>query len=265
MTVAPHLGFKSASIRSTSSTRSVGKDDSGAPRRDMRPNEIGLLNDAAHELRSPLACLRGYGDLIADGRVAGDELRVLGERIRLQARRLSETVDDILELAQIDAHRGANFNLHPHPVERLIADALDALGPERSERVEVLVPEHPLPALWVDRSKLTRALLNLLDNACKYSPAHAPVILRVGLRGGSPTNPKHLSFHVRDHGTGISPEDTRRVFDRFFRAARTSELPGSGLGLPISRQIAQLHHGALRLRSQLGAGTIASLVLPLRN
>jgi len=176
---------------------------------------VDLLYDAAHELRSPLAYLKGYGELIANGRIEVADLRRIGERIRLQASRLSETVDDILELARIEAHGGANFKLRLHSISQLMGDALDALGPERSERIEIQLPSGSIPHAWVDRSKLCRALVNVFDNACKYSPSDTPITVRIGVRGGAGGVPTRVSVHVRDHGLGMERKDAQRAFERF--------------------------------------------------
>lgn len=251
MPVAPPLGSESPQLAAPM-----------APHATLQ-NEVDLLSDAAHELRSPLASLKGYGDLIAKGRVAGIELQRIGERIRMQANRLSETVDDILALAQIEAHRGANFKLRLHSVEQLLADALDALGPERSERIEVMLPSEAVPAVWVDRAQMTRAFLNVLDNACKYSPENETIDVRITLLGGVNASSPRVSIRVADRGIGIDRRDACRAFERFFRAESVSILPGSGLGLAITEQIIRLHRGSVRLRSRLGVGTIVSILLPL--
>jgi signal transduction histidine kinase len=224
---------------------------------------VDLLYDAAHELRSPLAYLKGYGELIANGRIEVADLRRIGERIRLQASRLSETVDDILELARIEAHGGANFKLRLHSISQLMGDALDALGPERSERIEIQLPSGSIPHVWVDRSKLCRALVNVFDNACKYSPSDTPITVRIGVRGGAGGVPTRVSGHVRDHGLGMERKDAQRAFERFFRAKSDSALPGSGLGLAITEQIIRLHRGRVSLRSRRGVGTIVSIVVPV--
>ncbi len=248
-------------VRKPSAIQSLGMPSDERP--VTRPTDIGLLSDAAHELRSPLAYLQGYGDLIAKGRITGAELRQIGERIRVQANRLSETVDEILALAQIEAHQGANFKRHFHSAEQLIADALDALGPDRSERVEVILPLGTSPSVWVDRAQICRALVNVFDNACKYSLSSTPITTRMVLHPGSDTSTPRVSLQIADRGIGIGPLDARRVFTRFFRAEAVSTLPGSGLGLAITEQIVRLHGGRIRLRSRLGIGTVVSIVLPL--
>ena len=261
MSVAPHSG--SELLAQLADIYPLASH-SRSPGPSAKPSsKVDLLCDAAHELRSPLAYIKGYGELIASGRIDETDLRRIGERIRLQASRLSETVDDILELARIEAHRGANFKLRLHPITQLMSDALDALGPERSERIEIRLPSDSIPPLWVDRSKLCRALLNVFDNACKYSPGDTPITVRIGVRGGASGVPTRVSVHVRDHGLGMERADAQRAFERFFRAESVSALPGSGLGLAITEQIIRLHRGRLSLHSRRGIGTIISILLPV--
>jgi signal transduction histidine kinase len=258
----PDIGSeKPLFVLRTSDNESLGMPSDERP--VTRPTDIGLLSDAAHELRSPLAYLHGYGDLIARGRITGDELRQIGERIRVQASRLSETVDEILALARIEAHRGANFKLRLHPIDQLIADALDMLGPERSERVEVHLHPGIVPSVRVDHAQICRALVNVFDNASKYSLSSTPITTRMVLHPGSDTSTPRVSLQIADRGIGIGPRDARRVFERFFRAEAVSTLPGTGLGLAITEQIIRFHGGRIRLRSRLGIGTVVSIVLPL--
>jgi signal transduction histidine kinase len=231
--------------------------------RSVQRRDIDLLSDAAHEIRSPLARLKGYGDLLAHGQVSTDEIQGLGERIRRQAERLAGTVDDILELAQIEAHGGRNFRLRETDLHALIIDVLDSLPVEQSERISVIHTEEPLPPVLVDRARISRALANVLDNACKYSVPGRPITVRASLRRPAP-EAVWIAIHVRDQGIGINEEDSRRAFERFYRAEAVCQQTGSGLGLAIAEQIVRLHRGRIQLRGRLGQGTIAALMLPAK-
>jgi len=234
------------------------------PAKSGRLRDIDLLSDAAHEIRSPLARLKGYGDLLAHGQVSSAEIQRLGERIRMQANRLADTVDDILELARIEAFGGNNLRLHPTDPKALILDVLDGLSFEDSERISVICTTESLPPVMVDRARISRALVNVLDNACKYSPPGHPITIRTSLRRPTPST-GWVAIHIRDHGIGIGEEDAGRAFERFFRSETVIKQPGSGLGLAITEQIVRLHKGKIRLRGRPGRGTVAALLLPAAN
>lgn len=234
-----------------------------APLDNSAQSRINLLHDAAHEIRSPLACLKGYGDLLTRGDLSRDDLHDIGERIRRQAARLSETVEDILELTEIDAHCGANFRFRTTDVESILHDALDAIEPERSERVEIRIRNAPVPQMLADPARLTRALINVLDNALKYSDGRRRVTLsaRAEFKNDNRGGP-HLLIRVHDRGIGMSESDARQAFKRFFRSQAVSHLPGTGLGLAIAQQIVRLHRGELKLTTRLGYGTVVTMSLP---
>jgi len=234
------------------------------PAQFSAPARIDFLCDAAHEIRSPLACLKGYGDLLARGNVAAGDLQHIGERIRRQATRLSETVEDILELTEIDAHRGANFRFGRVAVEPILYDALDAIEPGRGERIQIAIRGGLLPSIMADPARLSRALVNVLDNALKYSDCPHQVTLSAnhGRRRGTRTRPC-VSIRIHDRGIGMAADDARRAFERFFRAQAVADRPGTGLGLAISQQIVRLHQGEIKLRSRLGFGTVVSITLPV--
>lgn len=231
------------------------------PAMPVQRSKIDMLSDAAHEIRSPLARLQGYGELLEHGRIPSGEIQAIGERIRRQASRLASTVDDILELARIEAHGGRNFRLRPTNAQALILEVLDGMPVDESERISLVHTAEPLLPVMVDPSRMGRALINLFENACKYSPPGRPITVRISLRRPSPTAP-WVAIHVRDHGMGISQEDASRAFGRFYRSEAVSSVPGSGLGLAIAEQIVRLHDGRIQLRGRCGSGTIASLMLP---
>lgn len=222
------------------------------------------VSDVAHELRTPLTALRLVGDSLA-GQVEGRG-GVLVERLQRELDRLQLLVTDLLELSRLEntllreGDRYVTLDL----VER-ITSAWTSLGPLAEQRgitLQWTAPESvPLRG---DPSRLHRALLNLFDNAVRHSPDGAPVEVSIVPSG----NWWRLS--VRDHGGGLSEEDERRMFERFYRGdpsrdrSRRGGVPlgGSGLGLAIVQQIAVTHGGRVQGRNHGEGGAVMDLFLP---
>lgn len=227
-----------------------------------------LVADVAHELRTPLANIRGYLEAIEDGLVRADEatLRILRE----EAAQLNRLIDDLQELAQAEA--GAlRLDRHPADLGELIEHTLAAARARAAEREIALVAaaEPDLPPVEIDAQRIAQVLQNLLGNALRHTPPGGRI--EVGARRAAPAT---VEVWVEDTGSGIAPDDLPHVFERFYRAdvsrthsdaasADASERAGSGLGLAIARWIAQAHDGEITIDSDDGKGTVCSVFLPL--
>ena len=217
-----------------------------------------FVSDASHELRTPIAVLKGYADLLE--RWGKDDPQVREESIlaiQSEADRMRRLVDQLLFLARGDSGRA--------PLQPAVLN-LSELLEEVWEESRMIDPAHrwlldaPQPVSFTgDRDMLKQALRILSDNAAKYSPADAEILLHCGTaEDGSPT------LTVRDHGMGIKPQDLPHVFDRFYRSdpARSRQSGGSGLGLSIAHWIIARHGGYIEVSSWEGIGTRFRIVLP---
>jgi two-component system OmpR family sensor kinase len=230
-----------------------------------------FVADASHELRTPLTSIRGFAELHRQGAVSepADVGRVLG-RIEGEAQRMGLLVDDLLLLARLDQQRP----LEQKPVDLLtlaadaVADAA-AIAPERTVRlVTASLEQAPPPVVTGDEPRLRQVLGNLMSNALRYTPAGAPISVRVAVEG------PYALLEVVDAGPGMNPGDAQRVFERFYRAdpARTRGGPvagapvagGSGLGLSIVAALVAAHGGTVSLQTAPGAGATFTVRLPLR-
>jgi len=209
-----------------------------------------LVADASHELRTPLTSLRTNLELLERGQPTdpAERQQVLGELVG-QMERLSTLVSDLIDLARDEQTQLLVEDVH------LDAIATDAIAEMRMRYPEVRF-ELDQSATAVDvvrgvRSRILRAVTNLLDNAGKWSPNGG--LVEVTVRGNEVT--------VRDHGPGIAPEDESRVFDRFWRAPAARQLPGSGLGLAIVKDVAETHGGRVTIERPSGGGAFFRLRL----
>ena len=217
------------------------------------------VSDVAHELKTPLTALLLVGESLA-GQVE-DRHGLLVQRLQRELQRLQELVSDLLELSRLE-------NLLPREEGRydqvelreLVEAAWASLRPLAEQRqIELaLAGPSPCPARG-DGPRLHRALLNLLDNALRYSPEGSAI--EVGLRSSG----DWWLIDVRDHGMGLSDEDRSHMFERFYRGDPSrvrSQRAGSGLGLAIVQQIAVTHGGRIQGRNHPQGGTVMELVLP---
>ncbi|HEX6567507.1 MAG TPA: HAMP domain-containing sensor histidine kinase, partial [Acidimicrobiales bacterium] len=199
-----------------------------------------FVADASHELRTPLTSIRGFAELHRQGAVTDpDEVTGLLGRIEDEAKRMGLLVDDLLLLARLDQQRP----LQRTPVDlgevaRSAVDASRAAAPGRAITLATDGDDLVVPG---DEARLRQVVTNLLDNALTYSPADEPVAVRVApaRRGGRPV----ASLEVVDRGQGLTPEQSARVFERFYRtdAARSRSRGGTGLGLSIVAAITRAH------------------------
>jgi len=217
--------------------------------------------DASHELKTPLTVLRsGVERSITHPDVPQDVLEIL-EELLFEVNRMSEMVDSLLTLARADEGR-APLHLDDVDLRDVLAEVDETasiLGEQAGVSVAVDVPEEPLP-MRADRSRLRQLLMNLLTNAIKYTPRGGDVWI------DSETNHDEVVIKVKDAGMGIAPGDLPHIFERFWRAdparSRTGSRPGAGLGLAISRWIAEAHGGKIEVQSRPGRGTTFTVTLP---
>ncbi len=224
---------------------------------DMRRDFVA---NVSHELKTPLAAIRGYAETLRDG--ALDEpptARRFTDRILLQCHRLQALLDDLLTLSRLEGVAGSieRERVDLRAVSRHAADLVAAAARERSVRVRVEEGEEV--AVLADPDALERLLVNLLENGVKYNRPEGQVEVRVAAVQGEAV------LEVADTGIGIPPESTGRIFERFYRVdkGRAREEGGTGLGLAIVKHIAQAHGGQVEVESRLGKGSTFRVHLPL--
>jgi len=226
-----------------------------------------FIANLTHEIRTPLSALCGYAETLVGGVEDVDTQRRFLSIIERQARRLARLIDDLITLS--DLERG----LSPLRLERLelrrVADEAIELMRERAVRQGVALESRYADAMVRvegDRDRLNQVLINLLDNAIKYTPRGGHVTIEVGpaRNAGAAAGSDGVELAVADSGEGIPAADIPRLTERFYRVdrARSRELGGTGLGLAIVKHIVQLHRGELRIESRLREGTTVTVWLP---
>ncbi|HEV2376514.1 MAG TPA: HAMP domain-containing sensor histidine kinase [Streptosporangiaceae bacterium] len=233
-------------------------NDLSARRERMEAQRKALLSDVAHELRTPLGNIRGWLEAAEDGLASPGQS--LTSSLLEEARLLQRVIDDLQDLAAADAGR---LHLHPEPVH--LGDLLHQVaaahqGSASATGVRLASRTEGDPELAADPARLRQAVGNLVSNAIRHTPAGGDVTMT-----GYSVQAEVL-IEVADTGSGIVPADLPRVFDRFWRAdkSRSRRTGGSGLGLPIARQIVEAHGGSVTVASEGGHGTVFTIRLPAR-
>lgn len=220
-----------------------------------------FLATAAHELRTPMASIFGFAEVLLShpGDVESNK-EFLGI-IHRQSKLMVEILNELLDLARIEARRGKDFQYVRLCLQDLLREMIAAYQcPDGRSAPQFIAPQEPV-YLMADSGKLRQALLNVLANAYKYSPQGGPVTIEVLLQQNAQQTP-HVLVRIADHGIGMTAEQTSKVFTRFYRADTSGKVPGTGLGMSITKEIIEHHRGQISIVSAPGAGTQVSLLLP---
>ncbi len=240
-----------------------GRAPSASPGEGQEHFRTALFHALSHDLKTPLTVITGsLSTLLKEGDVALDEAarHELLETAYAGVERLTRMVDGLLHLAKLEANM-VELRLEPYAIEEVIGAALARLGPLLDgHRCQVdLPPDFPLVSF--DFALMVQVLVDVLDNAIKYSPKDSLIEVRASL------TPGHFILSVSDRGIGIPPEELDRVFDKFHRLTRepNDATPrGAGLGLAIAKGIVEAHGGRIWAEGREGGGTIVTVSLPLQ-
>jgi two-component system OmpR family sensor kinase len=221
-----------------------------------------FVADASHELRTPLTSIRGFAELYRMGATTAEmDLAHLMNRIETEAARMGLMVEDLLLLARLDQQRP----LEHEPVD-LLAVATDVVTDARvvaaDRTITLTPPDHDVPVVIGDESRLRQVLHNLMANALTHTPAGTAVdVILTTTPGSTPS----AVIEVADRGPGMTEEQRERVFERFYRVdtSRNRGAGGTGLGLSIVAGLVEAHHGSVAVAARDGGGTVFTVSLPL--
>lgn len=221
-----------------------------------------FVSTAAHELRTPIASIHGFTELLRMREYPTERRQQILETIHRNSAAMIRIVNDLLDLSRLEAQRGKDFLRERGDLGEFLRQSLADHAPPPGRDAPVAPAEPgPLPA-WFDRGKIAQVLGNLLGNAYKYSPAGGAVQVQL-LRENQPGAAGRVGFSVTDAGIGMTPAQVARVFERFYRADPSGAILGTGLGMSIAKEIVDLHGGSLVVTSAPGQGTCVSVWLPL--
>jgi signal transduction histidine kinase len=217
-----------------------------------------FLTNVAHELRTPLMAASGYLQILQKGMLSGEKLHSAVETVSRNVGQIVSLVNDILFLQEIELVLPEFQAVDLVEIARSVADKYMKKAEERHIRLKVK-GERSAPKVAGDLRSLERAVTALVDNAIKFSPHGGDVEIRFTERGDS------LIMAIEDHGIGIAPEIRSRIFDRFYHLEKSGDdlFGGLGIGLAITRQVIEQHHGKLEVESRPGHGSTFTMFLPV--
>ena len=231
-------------------------------RKQMEELKDRFISAVTHELRTPLVSIKGYTDYLLTGKLGS-----LSPKVESSIRTVKDASDRLLDLTNnlLDYRRLAlgKFELNPEPIDMkdIVKTCIREIHPtieNKSQRLEVQVGEESLPVNG-DRTRLIQVVMNLLDNATKFTGENGKVTLRVGREAG------FAKLVVSDNGIGIKDDDLARVFEPFAAIQKPSHIPGTGLGLSVAKGLVEAHGGNFRAESAgLGKGATFTIMIPLR-
>lgn len=221
-----------------------------------------FLSTAAHELRTPMVSIFGFTELLLNRPVPDGKKRDLLETIHRQSSILINMVNELLDLARIEARAGKDLKREPLQIGPMIEQTVGAIMVAGDHRKVVVDMTHGQVELSLDREKTMQALTNVLSNAFKYSPGGGEIRLTTVV--GKLREMPALGIRVQDHGIGMTTAQQTRVFERFYRADPSGNIPGTGLGMSLVKEIAELQGGQVEIQSEFGKGTAVTLWFPMK-
>jgi PAS domain S-box-containing protein len=261
--VVPGAGdprFLVAMVENIDDRRSVdaAMDEINARVESLSRAKSALVAGVSHEFRTALTGIEGFSELLRDRQMEAAEVRELAGDINSEARRLSRLIADLLDLDRLESGT-MPLRRRPVDVNAMLTTLADRVRRGfNSHRVTLRLAE-ALPAVDADPDRLTQVFANLLSNALKYSPAGSGIrVTSKGIDGG-------VRVAVRDHGPGVPADALELIFDRYMRLEREtlSSVVGTGLGLPIVREIVRVHGGRVWAQNAATGGAVFTVELPL--
>jgi signal transduction histidine kinase len=220
-----------------------------------------FVSNVSHELRTPLALIRLYAETLELGRITTKEKKhEYYKIIRKESERLTGLINNILDFSRIEAGR-KEYEFRETDIADLVRNTLDSYRYQIEQQGFTLKEEidESLPSVCVDREAIARALLNLMNNALKYSPSEKFLRVKLYRENGS------VKLEVEDHGIGITSREQTKIFEKFYRTGDplVHNTKGSGLGLSLVRHISDAHGGSIDVDSTPGKGSRFTLTLPV--
>ncbi len=226
---------------------------------ELQQTKNDVISLVSHEMRTPLTAIQGMTELLAAYDVEPVRRREMNLAINDEVKRLTRMISGYLDITRLESG-ATEMRLSPVRAESLLERILILLEPVAAQRQIRLLSSFPpdLPPFLADADLLSRAVENLVSNAIKYSPDGTAVAI------SARAEEDYIAIEVADHGYGIPAADLERVFEKFYRVPRVQDagVPGTGLGLALVREIAELHHGSVSVRSEVNQGSTFTLRIP---
>ena len=220
-----------------------------------------FIATAAHELRTPMTSIFGYTELLKSMDFDAETQKEMISTIYDQSKAMIGLLNDILDVAKMEAEVDEIYCMKPQAIGAILTALAETLViPDKHNKVILEITPN-LPDVNVDKTRIEQAVRNLLDNAFKFSPNHEPINMQV--TEVMQNQQRKVLIAIEDHGIGMTPEQLKHIYERFYRADQSGIVPGTGLGMAIVQEIITHHGGTIEIESKLGVGTKVMLYLPV--
>jgi PAS domain S-box-containing protein len=220
-----------------------------------------FLSTAAHELRTPMTTILGYSELLLMQEFEVAERHEFLTTVHRQSQLMASVINELLDLARIEARRGKDFHLENASLQEVVAQTLADFRPTDGRKPPIITCAAADLPVKIDCKKMQQVVLNIVSNAYKYSPQGGEVA--VHLYAEQVDGQSRACFEIKDPGIGMNVEELSRVCERFYRADTSGKILGTGLGMSIVKEIVELLHGDMTLQSTPGQGTTVKVCVPL--
>lgn len=219
-----------------------------------------FLSTAAHELRTPLASISGYSELLLKKQFDKNQQQELLGVIHRHAQSMTALVNDLLEIVRAEARVGRNYLMQVQPITPLVRRVVEDFRLGDDPRIPIQRLDEHLPAVLIDSERIRQVINNLLSNAVKYSEAGSPIEVATVVR--QIDHAQWVGFRIKDYGIGMSQDEQAHLFERFYRANPQGPVPGTGLGMALIKEIIDQHHGKIEIDSAIGKGSAVTVLFP---
>lgn len=220
-----------------------------------------FITTAAHELRTPMSVILGYAELLNHKKQPEDIRRDMLQSILQKSNSVVDLLNDLLDVAKIEDRTTKALHLQHQSITLLLQTIADTFITSRNQNRVLLQIRQPLPEFAFDAQKMERAINNCLSNAYKFSPYNSQVYMRAEHVQNASVN--EIVISIIDSGIGMKPEQLARVFEKFYRADQSGNIPGTGLGMILVKEIIEAHGGHVEVESVYCVGTTVTLHLPI--
>jgi len=220
-----------------------------------------FLSTAAHELRTPLASIYGFSELLMNRDYDKKTSYDIFETIHRQSLNLKKLLDELLDLSRIEARAGKDFYMNNHSLKELVKQScIEAEGAFKGRKVDIQSSGF-WPVISCDIDKMRQVFNNLLSNGFKYSPENEKVLLKTSER--EKNGNRQFGVSIIDNGIGMTSQQLSRIGERFYRADDSGVTAGTGLGVSLVKEIVSIHAGDVEFASDNGKGMIVTVWLPI--
>lgn len=229
--------------------------------RRLEKHRQEFVSNVSHELKTPLTTIKGFAETMQNPSLESmEDVKKFSGIIEKHANRLDALIDDLLKLSKIERQgQAGDIEMKQQAVDEIVDSAIEICQLKaESKKVKLILEENTKCSIEANRHLMEQALINLLDNAIKYSPEGSKVNIR------AKDLQDRVEISIRDHGSGIPQESLKRLFERFYRIdkGRSRDMGGTGLGLAIVKHIVNVHRGDIRVESEMGQGSVFIVTIP---